>query len=138
LVLRTAWLFGPGGRNFVSRMPALLREHGRIRAVGDQVSSPTAASDLAGWIVRNAARAAGGVYHVVNEGALSYAEAARVIAAALGLDPEDAVTEIPGASIDRPAPRPQHSALRSIAIRAEGLERLPPARAALEAFARRA
>jgi dTDP-4-dehydrorhamnose reductase len=135
LVLRTAWLFGPGGHNFVSQMPRLLRERGRVDAVCDQWSSPTAAADLAAWIVANAGRAAGGVYHTVNGGALSYADVARVIADALGLDPATCVGEVSAATLTRAARRPRTTALISAALPAEGLPQLRPAREALRELA---
>ncbi len=137
LVLRTAWLFGPGGRNFVSQMPRLLREHGRIEAIAEQRSSPTAAEALARWILEHAEQAAGGLYHTVNEGDLSYADCARVIARALGLDPHEAVCERAAATLGRPARRPRATPLVSLAIPAETLAPLGPAQRALEALAER-
>ncbi|GIW71925.1 MAG: NAD(P)-dependent oxidoreductase [Planctomycetota bacterium] len=136
LVVRTAWLFGPGGTNFVSRMPELLRRQGQLEAIADRWSSPTAADDLAAWILACAERAAGGLYHVVNPGVLSYAEAARAIARALGLDPARAVVERPAAAYRFAAARPRCSALCSLALPAEGLPALRPAAEALAALAR--
>ncbi len=133
IVVRTAWVFGPGGKNFVSRMPALLRE-GRLReAVEDQWSSPTLASDLAPKLVELALRAGGRLFHVVNPGAPSYLDVARLIASQLGLDAY-AIGGVAGATLARAAPRPRYSALESLALPAEGFASLRPFEDAVEAF----
>lgn len=126
LCLRTAWLYGPGGHNFATRIPSLLRDRGQLEAVADQYSSPTAASSLAPWILHSAERARGGVYHVVNPGCLSYYDLARTAATALGIDPAR-VQPIAAASLRLPAPRPRRTPLASTALFAEGLPQLEPA-----------
>lgn len=131
VVIRTSWLFGPGGRNFVSHMPNLLKRRGALAAVADQWSSPTNAADLADWLLDHAKLATGGVYHVVNPDRVSYFEVGLLTARCLGLE-ESVVSPAPSVALARPATRPTDSALTSIALPAEGL---PPLRSFPEAYA---
>jgi dTDP-4-dehydrorhamnose reductase len=71
-IVRTAWLYGYVGRNFVKTMLRLAREHGRISVVADQYGNPTSANDLAHEILAVAATEAYGVYHCTNEGTCSW------------------------------------------------------------------
>jgi dTDP-4-dehydrorhamnose reductase len=133
VIVRTAWLFGAGGRNFVSHMAELLSERGQLTVVSDQWSSPTYAPDLAAWILENAERAAGGVYHVVNQGSPSYFDVARLTAKLLGLD-EEHVSPQSSTALERAAPRPRRTPLESIALPAGGLPLLRGFDAAYRAY----
>ena len=62
-VVRTAWLYGYVGRNFVKTVLRLAREHGVVSVVADQYGSPTSANDLACAILRLALTEAYGTYH---------------------------------------------------------------------------
>lgn len=75
-VLRTAWLFGPGRKNFVDAILAACRRRDAIRVVHDQVGSPTYTLDLAQWSAALAERRAAGVWHAVNSGRASWCELA--------------------------------------------------------------
>lgn len=71
-VVRTAWLYGAQGKNFVKTMLRLARNNGAIKVVNDQVGSPTNAADLADAILRLAVTDSYGVYHAVNGGVCSW------------------------------------------------------------------
>lgn len=71
-VVRTAWLYGYAGKNFVKTMLRLARGTGRISVVADQLGNPTSANDLAREILRIAETEAYGVYHCTNEGTCSW------------------------------------------------------------------
>lgn len=108
-VVRSAWIYGAGGHNFVSRIPGLVAQGGVVRVVGDQRSSPTFAPDLAAAVSSLAESGSYGTYHVVNEGSCSYAEFAQHIAE---LDDGPAeVVAIASSEVPRPAPRPRDSSL---------------------------
>jgi dTDP-4-dehydrorhamnose reductase len=70
-VVRTSWLFGDTGENFVSTILSRLRDHGTIRVVDDQLGNPTYAGDLAQALLA-LARSAPGMYHVTNHGIVSW------------------------------------------------------------------
>lgn len=71
-VVRTAWLYGAQGKNFVKTMLHLARNNGAIKVVNDQLGSPTNAADLADAILRLAATEDYGIYHAVNAGVCSW------------------------------------------------------------------
>ena len=131
-VLRSAWIYGDGGRNFVSSVPALVERGDTLRVVADQRSSPTYAPDLAAAIADVAAGRRYGTYHVVNDGACSYAEFARHVAGLAGGSVD--VVDISSAEVQRPAPRPADSSLVGAAWRAAGFTPLRPWPDAAAAF----
>jgi dTDP-4-dehydrorhamnose reductase len=110
-VVRSAWLFGPGGRNFVDTMLRLGRERGEVRVVDDQVGSPTYCRDLAGVLVALAQGEAFGIHHVAGAGACSWAELAAEAFRRAEVDCR--VVPITTAEFPRPAVRPACSALVS-------------------------
>jgi len=67
-IVRTSWLFTPGGNNFVRKIVAAADKHGRLRVVTDEVANPTYAPDLADAIARLIQTDHYGSYHLVNEG----------------------------------------------------------------------
>jgi len=67
-IVRTAWLYAAGGRNFPHRMIELADEHGKLRVVTDEVSNPTYVNDLAAAIIQLLHTHAYGMYHFVNAG----------------------------------------------------------------------
>ncbi len=123
LVLRTSWLFGQFGRNFVSTMLELCRTRDELRVVADQHGCPTAAADLAEVTLRLlgltgaplASRAHSGVYHATNQGPTTwhgFASAIREQALSLGGELRArAVLPVTTAEFPRPAPRPAFSVL---------------------------
>jgi dTDP-4-dehydrorhamnose reductase len=110
-VVRSAWLFGAGGPNFVETMLRLAADHGEVLVVRDQVGSPTYTWHLAYGIVRLIEGVEFGIHHMAAAGACSWYEFAREIfdQAKVECKVMSATTEMLG----RPAPRPPYSALRS-------------------------
>ncbi|MED7928130.1 dTDP-4-dehydrorhamnose reductase [Nonomuraea sp. LP-02] len=110
-VVRTAWLYGARGTNFVRTMIRLAAERPLVNVVDDQRGQPTWAADLAGNLVRLArADLPPGVYHATSSGETSWHGFAREIFALLGADPER-VRPVPTADFPRPARRPANSVL---------------------------
>ncbi len=85
-VVRTAWLYGYVGKNFVKTMMALGQSHDCITVVDDQLGNPTSANDLAYEILAMAATDNFGIYHCTDEGTCSWADFAEAIMQAAGLD----------------------------------------------------
>ncbi|HSR94712.1 MAG TPA: dTDP-4-dehydrorhamnose reductase [Solirubrobacterales bacterium] len=110
-VVRSAWLFGTGGPNFVETMLRLAADHGEVLVVRDQVGSPTYTWHLAYGIVRLIEGVEYGIHHMAAAGACSWYEFAREIfeQAKVECKVMSATTEMLG----RPAPRPPYSALVS-------------------------
>ncbi|MEJ7770351.1 MAG: dTDP-4-dehydrorhamnose reductase [Geodermatophilaceae bacterium] len=110
-VLRTAWMYGRHGRNFVSTMLALAATRDSVDVVDDQIGQPTWARDLAGLMVEiGHRRPAPGIYHATAAGETSWCGLARAAYAEAGLDP-DRVRPVTTAEFPRPAPRPPRSVL---------------------------
>jgi len=121
-VLRTALVFGPGGRNFLSRLPELLQTGQPVSLVTDQVGSPTYAPDLAAAIVGLLGSHSYGLYHVSNAGGCTMVEFCALIAEVLGVDPN--ITELTRDDLNRPARRPADTRLDGPAWRAAGFASL--------------
>ncbi|MEW6745593.1 MAG: dTDP-4-dehydrorhamnose reductase [Planctomycetota bacterium] len=114
-IVRTQWLFGVGGRNFVDTIRKAASERDRLRVVSDQVGSPTYAKDLAQVLHRILAERPGyGIYHASSQGECSWWEFAKVIVELAGL--EAPVDPMSSAELDRPAPRPRYAVLRNRAL----------------------
>ena len=132
-VVRTAWVYGATGPNFVKTMAALERARETLDVVDDQRGSPTWSRDLAAGLLALADSAAGpGIYHCTSSGDTTWCGFARAIFAELGADPER-VRPTTTDAFPRPAPRPAYSVLSGAAWRAAGLDPLPPWRDALHA-----
>ena len=110
-IVRTAWLFGPHGPNFVSTMLRLAAERDEVQVVTDQVGSPTFAGHLAPALVDMAERTDTGIFHGAGAGSCSWYE--------LTLEAYDAagvacrVLPTTAERFARPAPRPAYSVLGS-------------------------
>jgi dTDP-4-dehydrorhamnose reductase len=110
LIVRSAWLFGPGGGNFVETMLALGEEQQEVLVVRDQVGSPTYTGHLAEAIVRLLeGDAEPGIHHLAGGGQCSWFEFADEIFDQTGTDCR--VISTTSKEIARPAPRPAYSAL---------------------------
>lgn len=134
VVVRTGWIFGPGGTNFLSAMPRLLRDGKSIKAISDSFGTPTYAFDLAVWLRELAGGTFQGVIHIVNSGqGTSYLGFAEEVCRAGGFDSE---LVIPVRSIDlkRPAPRPADSRLTSLRLKEASIDPLPHWRDAIRRF----
>lgn len=123
-ILRTSWVFGHGGGNFVRTICRLGRERAQISVVNDQIGSPTCTADLAQLIARMIVTERYGVYHASNEGACSFAEFAQTILQATGSSCR--VQPISTAEYASAARRPLNSRLSKRALDQSGFPRLPP------------
>ncbi|MGH9278606.1 MAG: dTDP-4-dehydrorhamnose reductase, partial [Acidimicrobiales bacterium] len=125
-VVRTSWVCGRHGRNFVKTVLARVGAGEPMRVVDDQHGCPTFADDLAAMIRRLVVARVSGVFHVTNQGPTTWYRFARDIAEVAGLDAR-LVTPITTAQMDppRPAPRPRNSVLDNAALRLSGLPLLP-------------
>jgi dTDP-4-dehydrorhamnose reductase len=110
-IVRSAWLFGRHGRNFVATMLRLGAERDAVDVVDDQVGCPTWTGHLAPALVTIAERRLTGVMHAAGGGACSWFELAQATFERVGLDCE--VRPQSTGALGRPAPRPGYSALRS-------------------------
>jgi dTDP-4-dehydrorhamnose reductase len=130
-VVRTAWVYGATGSNFVKTMARLERARDTIEVVDDQRGSPTWSADLARGLVELAgSQARPGIYHCTGSGETSWFGLARAVFEELGADP-DRVHPTTTDKFPRPAPRPAYSALSDQAWRDAGLTVMPHWRAAL-------
>jgi dTDP-4-dehydrorhamnose reductase len=79
LILRTAWLYGKHGKNFVETMIHLSNTHSELHVVGDQYGSPTFTKDLVKWTLTLLDQHQTGFFHTVNQGVCSWADFAQEI-----------------------------------------------------------
>jgi dTDP-4-dehydrorhamnose reductase len=132
-VIRTAWVYGAAGANFVKTMARLERERDTVQVVDDQRGSPTWSTDLARAVIELArSDVAAGIYHCTNGGDTTWFGFARAIFTLLGADP-DRVLPTTTAAVPRPAPRPACSILSDAAWLKAGLTPMPHWRDALRA-----
>ena len=109
-IVRSSWLFGATGKNFVRTMLALGRERDEVAVVADQRGSPTYVDHLA-TAVRELTELPSGIWHLAAEGECTWAELAEAIFDQAGIDCR--VRRITTAELGQPAPRPAYSVLRS-------------------------
>jgi dTDP-4-dehydrorhamnose reductase len=126
-IVRSSWLFGWTGTNFVRTMLRLGAERDEVAVVGDQRGCPTYVGHLA-EAVRELVHLPRGVWHLAADGDCTWAELAEAIFEEAGLDCR--VRRITTAELGRPAPRPAYSVLRS---ERAGAPRLPHWREGLRA-----
>jgi dTDP-4-dehydrorhamnose reductase len=134
-VVRTAWVYGVHGSNFVKTMAALESSRPSLSVVDDQLGSPTWSHDLAAGLLQLASvRPEQRLLHATGAGEVTWYGFARAIFEELGADPAR-VQPCTTADFPRPAPRPAYSVLSGAAWAAAGLTPLPHWRSALsEAF----
>lgn len=128
-IVRTAWLYGAGGRNFVKTIAGLSRQRDTLEVVDDQRGCPTWSGELAGGLVELAASSTSGgapfgTYHCTGGGSASWYELARAVMEELHDDP-DRIQPCDSGRFPRPAPRPAYSVLSGRSWTAAGLR--PPA-----------
>ncbi|HBG08135.1 MAG: dTDP-4-dehydrorhamnose reductase [Geobacteraceae bacterium GWC2_58_44] len=109
LIVRTQWLYGHAGKNFVETMLRLAGERSELTVVDDQIGSPTWTYDLALAIKALIEKGCSGTYHAANAGFVSWNGFAREIFRLAALDV--VVTPMSTAQLGRPAARPLHSTL---------------------------
>ena len=138
LLLRTSWVYDSTGRNFLTTMLRLAKQHGKLRVVGDQHGSPTSAAMIAEaslQLIRsmlNQPAMQGGLYHLTAQGQTTWHGFAQAIMRKAGLDvPIEAITT---ADYPTPAKRPAYSVLDSSKLQREFNYRLPDWQQALDAL----
>ena len=131
-IVRTAWVFGTNGNNFVKTMLRLGAERNEVRVVADQVGSPTYTRDLARLLCDMIQTNKFGVYHATNEGYCSWAE----FAAEIMQQAERRCRVVPITTAEYPtaARRPANSRLSKASLDAAGFSRLPSWQDALARF----
>lgn len=123
VILRTAWVYSPFGRNFVKTMLRVGAERSELRVVDDQHGCPTAAGDIAETILTIAEAVTGGredawgTYHYAGAGETSWHGFAETIFALSDIDPAPHVAAIPSSEFPTPAERPKNSVLDTAKIR---------------------
>ncbi|MFC4807913.1 dTDP-4-dehydrorhamnose reductase [Paenibacillus sp. GCM10023250] len=131
-IVRTSWVYGHNGKNFVKTILKLAQERERLEVVNDQFGSPTYTKDLACFLLQLIHSEQYGIYHATNTGICSWYDFALAIMEETGFNVE--MKPCSTHDFPRPAPRPRYSALAHTAIHANGLEDLRPWRIALEEF----
>ncbi len=119
LIVRTSWLFGPDGSNFVDKIIERARNTPRLKVVGDQRGSPTYTQDLAATSLSLLERGARGTYHVTNSGDCSWFEFAQTFLRIAGLHTE--VVPVSSRDFHADAERPAYSVLDNCMLKLEGL-----------------
>jgi len=115
VIVRTAWLYGLNGKNFVKTILSLAKEKGMLRVVDDQLGNPTNAADLAHHLLKLAVSNEDGIFHCTGNGICSWYDFAKEIVRLSGIDAvvEPCTTE----EFKRPAKRPAFSALDNKRLR---------------------
>ncbi|MDI6794944.1 MAG: dTDP-4-dehydrorhamnose reductase [bacterium] len=129
-VVRTSWLFGRTGRNFVKTILKRAKEGNVLRVVHDQVGSPTYTRDLAKEISRLIPTHRYGLYHITNQGSCSWYEFAAKILELSGIQVELIPTTTQ--ELARPAPRPAYSVLANLCLELTFGRRMRPWEEALQ------
>jgi len=115
-IVRSSWLYGRWGKNFVTTVLKLAREKSVLKVVDDQVGSPTYTKDLSQQIKRLVATELYGTYHITNSGRCSWYEFAQEILKLAGIKGVK-VTPITSEELARPAARPKFSVLENYCLR---------------------
>jgi len=146
LIIRTAWMYGVYGQNFVKTMLALGRKNSQLQVVADQVGCPTFAADIAGALLTLCGHIAKqpdipwGTYHLCGHGAVSwhgFAESIFQIASRLKMSANVKVEPISTPEYPTPAPRPAFSVLACEKIQAHFGIVTPPWKSSLEKMLKR-
>lgn len=113
-VVRTSWLYGYIGKNFVKTVRRVIRERGGITVVNDQRGNPTNANDLAHHLLKLALTEEYGIYHCTGEGECTWFDFAKKIAQLSGFG--DVVKPCTSDEFPTPTKRPAYSSLRNLAL----------------------
>jgi len=131
-VVRTSWVYGKSGNNFVKTMLKLAGTKDEINVVSDQIGAPTYTKDLASLVCDMIQTAQYGTYHGVNEGYISWYEFAKEIFKKAGL--EIKVNPISSEEYPTKAKRPRNSRLSTQNLDKAGLKRLPEWKNSLQSY----
>lgn len=120
LILRTSWLFGENGPNFIRTILGMAKKGRPLRVVNDQKGSPTYTKDLAAHTLKLIAAGCRSTYHLTNSGACTWFELASKAIEWAGIKnlPIDPVST---SEFPRPAPRPANSVLSNARLKQDGL-----------------
>jgi dTDP-4-dehydrorhamnose reductase len=125
IIVRTGFIFGVGGKNFLSTVVDRVRGGEKTKAIGDAWGTPTYANDLAARLRELADLDVPGIFHVVSSGeGASYAEFAELALKLAGCE-ESSLEIVEFDSLTRPAPRPRNSRLKCLLSQPLGLNPLP-------------
>lgn len=131
-VVRTSWLYGLNGKNFVKTMAKKALRGEISTVVDDQVGSPTSARDLAAGVISIIkTQPSLGIYNFSNEGSCSWFELAKIVYEKIGADPE-LVLSIDTNSLNLKAKRPEFSILNKDKWRAANLSQVPDWKSSIE------
>jgi len=134
IVVRSGYIFGTGGKNFLSNVVSRAERGETLKAIADYWGTPTYGDDLAVRLRELAIRDLPGIYHVVNSGdGASFETFSREALRLAGLD-SARLEVVRGDSLGRPAPRPRNSRLKCLLSEAIGLPTLRPWQHALAHF----
>lgn len=137
-IVRTSWVYGQYGHNFVKTMLRLGEEKSVLQVVNDQKGSPTYTVDLAAFLLELVATQKFGIYHASNLGECTWYEFAQAIfAEAADIRGKGFTVKVEPCSTEefpRSAPRPSNSVMDHLSIRTNGLQDLRPWREGLRAF----
>lgn len=137
-IVRTSWLFGLHGNNFVKTMLRLGQEKPLLKVVNDQKGSPTYTVDLAQFLINLISTEKYGIYHASNNGSCTWYEFTSAIfeeaREQLGLTITAELQPCTTEEFPRPAPRPANSVMDHLAIRLNQFEDLPHWREGLKQF----
>ena len=131
-IVRTSWLYGYHGPNFVTTMLNLAEKHDTISVVGDQIGSPTYTVDLAEAINKLITKPAYGIYHVTNSEYCSWYEYAQLIFENAGIEVE--LKPVTTEEFGSPAPRPKYSVLENYNWKMEGFPEIRSYKEALKDY----
>jgi dTDP-4-dehydrorhamnose reductase len=134
IIVRSGWIYGPGGNNFLSMMPKLLAEGKTIKAIVDAYGTPTYGVDLARRLRELVELDLPCIFHVVNSGpGTSFLGFAEVVCDIAGFD-RNLIKSVSKNDLKRPAPRPDSSKLACLFSERFGLEPLPDWKESLARF----
>ncbi len=124
LVVRTSWLFGPNGKNFVDTIIEKASKNGSVRVVDDQRGCPTYTYHLAAGLRDVIAKGLEGTVHLTNSGDATWFDLARCAIETAGIDAE--ITPVGTSAFPTKARRPAYTVLASDVLGKAGIEPLPP------------
>ncbi len=133
-VVRTAWVFGKNGRNFVKTVLKLARSNNELNFVNDQIGTPTYTADLARLLVDMAETDKYGIYHATNEGGyISWYDFTKQILKECSIN-DVVVNPVPSSQFKTAAKRPFNSRLDKSKLLANGFKPLPDWQNALKRY----
>mgnify|MGYP001122957787 CR=1 FL=1 len=134
LILRTSWLYGRRGHNFIKTIVRLVKEKPSLKVVDDQRGSPTWAKELVRQTLVLLEKDRVGLYHCANCGETTWFRLAQAVFTELGFEVE--VNPITTEEYGAPAERPRYSVLENYCLEIEGLNLMRPWQDALREFLR--